>query len=106
MKHARLPASPTASIAEQQDGVDELNNIPPRYRQVCAQMRAWGVPDDLARLGLIMRRIERGALALADLDPALSAPVRAAAAALAAFGRAPRPALQHAERAWQLFMLA
>src|SRR5512138_1217125 len=99
MGHERVPASAVPTAADQLDGTSESGAVPLRYRRVCAQMRAWGVPDDLARLGLVMRRVERGSLAPSDLNRSFGAQARAAAAALAAFGHAPRPSLQHAERA-------
>jgi GTP diphosphokinase / guanosine-3',5'-bis(diphosphate) 3'-diphosphatase len=80
--------------------------VPPRYRQVCEQLRDWGLPGELVQLGLVMRRVERGAIAPAQLAPLLGEVAAEVAAALAAFGGPPRPALRAIEPAWKLFMLA
>jgi GTP pyrophosphokinase len=80
--------------------------VPPRYRQVCNHLRDWGLPSDLAQLGLVMRRVEHGAITPAQLAPLLGEAAADVAAALAALGRAPRPALRAIEPAWKLFMLA
>jgi (p)ppGpp synthase/HD superfamily hydrolase len=81
--------------------------IPVRSRQVCAQLRAWGLPGDLAQVGLLMRRIERSVLRPDQLAPFVGPVAVATAGALAAFGGSvPRPALQNVEPIWKLFMLA
>src|SRR5262245_19373311 len=69
--------------------------VPPRYHQVRDQLRAWGLCDDLVELGLVMRWVERGALAPALLAPALRAEAVETAAALAALGAVPRPVLRN-----------
>jgi hypothetical protein len=79
--------------------------IPPRYDQVCEQLRAWGLRDDLALLGWAMRWVERGVIAPAQLAPILGAEAAETAAALAALGAIPRPALRDVEPAWKLFIL-
>ncbi len=72
--------------------------VPPRYRQVFAQLQDWGLPADLAQLGLLMRRVERGAVAPAQIEPVLGPRAAAAAASLADLASAPRPSLRHVER--------
>jgi (p)ppGpp synthase/HD superfamily hydrolase len=79
--------------------------VPPRYYQVRDQLHAWGLHDDLIQLGLVMRWVERGLLAPAQLAPALGAETIETAAALAALGAVPRPVLHNVEPAWKLFML-
>lgn len=80
--------------------------IPPRYQRVCAQLAAWGLPDYLVPLGLVMRPIERGLIAPAQLEPLLGGEAVAIARALVALNAGvPRLALQPSEPIWKLFML-
>jgi GTP diphosphokinase / guanosine-3',5'-bis(diphosphate) 3'-diphosphatase len=102
--------SSTSAGAESEDIVlkilppDAL--VPPRYYQVRDQLREWGLPGDLIQLGLVMRRVEHGTIAPAQLAPLLGKVAAEVATALAALGGAPRPALQAIEPAWKLFTLA
>src|SRR5262245_46483219 len=77
--------------------------VPPRYRQVRDQLHDWGLPSGLVQLGLVMRRVEQGAIVPSQLAPLLGQAAAEAAAALAAFGGAPRSALRAIEPSWKLF---
>jgi GTP pyrophosphokinase len=91
-KHAVLSLLPAGS------------SVPPRYLQVYEQLRAWGLADELAQLGLVLPRVERGALGPAELAPLLGDTIAEVAEALAAPRAVQTPA--HAlEPAWKLFML-
>jgi GTP pyrophosphokinase len=79
--------------------------IPGRYCEVRDQLYAWGLPNDLVELGLVMHRVERGKLAPATLAQLLGDQVAVVAEALAAFGGAVRSASRTPELAWKLFML-
>jgi GTP pyrophosphokinase len=106
----RLRGSSTSTSAVPEDSVLNLlppeEVIPPRYRQVHDQLRDWGLPDALVQLGLVMRRVEQGTIAPAQLAPLLGASAAEAATALAAFGGPARPVLRAIEPAWKLFMQA
>jgi GTP diphosphokinase / guanosine-3',5'-bis(diphosphate) 3'-diphosphatase len=110
LEPAPQPATPTANPDRRdEDAVLSLLPpgalVPPRYYQVRDQLRAWGLPDDLVQLGMIMRWVEHGALAPAQLATALGAEAAETAVALAELGAAQLAPLRNVEPAWKLFML-
>lgn len=81
--------------------------IPARYRHLAAQLQDWDLPADLVQTGLLLRFIERGAVAVEAIAEVLGAEAAAIAHALGAAAAArPRPALQPLEPVWKLFLLS
>lgn len=81
-------------------------HIPPRYLRVATQLQAWGIPEYLVHLGLIMRQLERGAITPTQIAPLLGDEATAVSEALATLsGSIPRPSLQQSEQVWKLFTL-